>query len=311
MTHLADHSPCTYDQAAPVRPANLAHPAHLARPSRLARWCAALLGAALALPLAAQSTAPPPPGAERGHECLIEPNQRIEIRSPANAIIERVLVERGAQVRAGDVLVLLDGSVDQAALVGARQRAGSQSELQVAQARVEYAREKFRRREDLRQQNYITAQERDEAQAELKVAEAEFALAGDNRKLAAHEVQRLEAVLRQRQLRAPFAGIVTDRLQQPGELAFTGEGARPVLKLAQTNPLRVEVVLPVALIGSIKAGRGAEVLPESPLKGAWRATVKVVDRVVDSASGSFGVRLELANPNGDIPAGVKCRVRFL
>jgi len=58
-------------------------------------------------------------------------------------------------------------------------------------------------------------------------------------------------------------------------------------------------------------GRSAEIVPESPLKDSWRATVKVVDRVVDSASGSFGVRLELANPNGEIPAGVKCRVRFL
>ena len=276
------------------------------------RWClAAVLSVLMAALAAPPAAAQPPATADKGHECLIEPNQRIEIRSPATALIERVLVDRGAQVRAGDVLVVLDGTVDQAALVGAKQRAASQSELQVAQARVDYAREKYRRREDLRQQNYITAQERDEAQAELKVAEAELALAVDNRKLAGHEALRLEAVVRQRPLRAPLAGVVTDRLQQPGELAFTGEGARPILKLAQTHPLRVEVVLPVALIGSIKPGRSAEIVPESPLKGSWRATVKVVDRVIDSASGSFGVRLELANPKGEIPAGVKCRVRFL
>jgi hypothetical protein len=36
-----------------------------------------------------------------------------------------------------------------------------------------------------------------------------------------------------------------------------------------------------------------------------------VDRVVDSASGTFGVRLELPNANGEIPAGVKCQVKFL
>ena len=282
-------------------------PSALPGARRAAAWL--LCGVTAILPAWAQAPAPSA-AADRGHDCLIEPNQRIEIRSPATALIERVLVERGSQVRAGDVLVVLDGSVDQAALVGAKQRAESRSELQVAQARVEYAREKFRRREDLRQQNYITAQERDEAQAELRVAEAELALATDNRKLANHEAQRLEAVLRQRQLRAPFAGVVTERLQQPGELAFTGEGARPILKLAQTHPLRVEVVLPVALIGSIKAGRSAEIVPEAPLKGSWRATVKVVDRVIDSASGSFGVRLELPNPGGEIPAGVRCRVKF-
>ena len=262
-------------------------------------------------PAVAPAASPASTAAAPGYDCLIEPNQRIEIRSPANALIEKVLVERGSQVRAGDTLVLLDGSVEREALAGAQQRAESEAELRVARARAEYAREKFRRREDLREQNYITAQDRDEAQAELRVAEAELALAVDNRRLAGIEAQRLNAVMKQRQLRAPFNGVVTDRLQHPGELAFTGEGSRPILKMAQTHPLRVEVVLPVSLFGQIKAGRTAEITPEAPLKGNWRAQIKVVDGVMDSASGSFGVRLELPNPSGEIPAGVRCKVRFL
>jgi RND family efflux transporter MFP subunit len=268
----------------------------------------------LLLPVAAAVAQPPKPvapAASNGYDCLIEPNQRIEIRSPTNALIDKILVERGSAVRAGDTLVLLDGSVEREALAGAQQRADSEAELRVARARADYAREKFRRREDLREQNYITAQDRDEAQAELRVAEAELALAVDNRRLAGIEAQRLNAVLKQRALKAPFTGIVTDRLQHPGELAFTGEGSRPILKMAQTNPLRVEVVLPVSVLGQIKAGRTAEITPEAPLKGTWQASIKVVDRVMDSASGSFGVRLELPNPNGDIPAGVRCKVRFL
>lgn len=259
----------------------------------------------------AQSTKPAAPAASNGYDCLIEPNQRIEIRSPTNALIDKILVERGSAVRAGDTLVLLDGSVEREALAGAQQRAESEAELRVARARADYAREKFRRREDLREQNYITAQDRDEAQAELRVAEAELALAVDNRRLAGIESRRLDAVLKQRALKAPFTGVVTDRLQNPGELAFTGEGSRPILKMAQTNPLRVEVVLPVSVLGQIKAGRAAEITPEAPLKGSWQAQIKVVDRVMDSASGSFGVRLELPNPSGDIPAGVRCKVRFL
>jgi len=261
--------------------------------------------AAVVLPLHAAAEA------ERSHECLIEPAQRIEIRSPVTALIEQIPVQRGASVRAGQVLVELDGTVEAAALVGARQRAGSDAEFRVAKARADYAREKFRRREELRQQNFITVQERDEAEAELRVAEAEQAVAADARRIAAAEVQRLEALLRQRTLRAPFAGIVTERLQQPGELAFTGEGARPILRLAQTNPLRIEAVLPVSLLGRIKAGQEAEITPEPPLQGRWRARVKVVDRVVDSASGSFGVRLDLPNADGERPAGVRCKIRFL
>lgn len=273
-------------------------------------FCFALLAAAAQ----AQPKAPAPAAGtanSNSFDCLIEPNQRIEIRSPANALIEKIMVDRGSVVRAGDLLVALDAGVEREALAGAQQRASSESELRVAKARVEYAGEKFRRRDELRKEQYIAAQDRDEAEAELRVAEAELALAIDNRRLAATEALRIAAVLRQRQLRAPFAGIVTDRLQQPGELAFTGEGARPILKLAQTHPLRVEVVLPVAMMGQVKQGRSAEITPEPPLKGVWQAQVKVVDRIFDSASGSFGVRLELANPQGEIPAGVRCKVRFL
>jgi len=38
--------------------------------------------------------------------------------------------------------------------------------------------------------------------------------------------------------------------------------------------------------------------------------VKMVDRVIDAASGTFGIRLELPNRNREIPAGARCRVRF-
>ncbi len=244
-------------------------------------------------------------------DCLIEPNQRIDIRSPANTLIEKVLVDRGNVVKAGDALVILDGSVEREALVQAQQRAESEAEVRVARARADYAADKLRRREDLLAQNYISSQDRDDAAAELRVAQAELALAMDNRKMAGTDMQRLNAVLRQRTLRAPFSGVVTERLQQPGELAFTGEGsAKPILRLAQTNPLRVEVVLPVAMMGKVGIGKHAEVVPEAPLQGRWQAQVKVVDKVFDSASGSFGVRLELANPKGDIPAGVRCKVSF-
>ncbi len=278
-----------------------------------------LLLSTAALAQTPKPAAPPPSAAAAAaaaapasaHECLIEPQQRIEIRSPVNALIDKVQVERGSVVRAGDVLVQLDASVEREALAGARQRAQSDAELQVARARAEYAREKFRRRDDLRRQNFITAQERDEAEAELRVAEAELALATDNRRLAGTEAQRLEAMTKQRTLRAPFTGVVTERLQHPGELAFTGEGSRPILRMAQTHPLRVEVVMPTSMVGKIRVGSRAEVTPEAPLAGNWQATVRVVDQVFDAASGSFGVRLELPNTNGAIPAGVRCKVRFL
>jgi len=110
-------------------------------------------------------------------------------------------------------------------------------------------------------------------------------------------------------LYAPFSGVVMDRMLNPGDLAEAGTGRKPILKVAQVEPLRVEVVLPLEAFRKISVGSTATVTPER-LGGHFPATVKVVDSVFDSASGTFGVRLELPNPKGTLPAGIRCGVEF-
>lgn len=266
------------------------------------------LGLALAAPASAvwvASAAPP-----AGHACLIEPWQKIDLRSPVEGAIAAIHVDRGSIVKRGQLLVELDTGPERAALETARYRAVMEGQLQTATRRVEAAREKFQRRDELSKEQFIARQDRDDARADLLAAEAAVIEARDNRRLAELEQRRLAEAVEQRRLKAPFTGVVTERLQQVGEVAQTGENARPVLRLAQTNPLRVEVVLPVALLGKVRNGTRAEVLLEPPLAGRHAATVTVVDRIADSASGTFGVRLEVPNPNGDVPAGVKCRVQL-
>lgn len=253
---------------------------------------------------------PARPAGGRGHDCLIEPNQRIELRSPVEALIKTIAVDRGALVQKGQLLVELDAGPEQAALLAAQYRAKMQGQLKSAESRFQFAGIKHKRRDELAQRNFVSAQDRDEALAEKLIAEGDMIEAKDNKELAALEAQRLAAQIDQRRLRAPFTGVVTERLRHPGELAQTGENAGPILKLAQINPLRVEIVLPVSYLGNIKPGSTLQVEPEAPLKGSYTATVKVVDKVVDSASGTLGVRLELPNPDGSIPAGVKCRVKM-
>jgi multidrug efflux pump subunit AcrA (membrane-fusion protein) len=127
--------------------------------------------------------------------------------------------------------------------------------------------------------------------------------------MAELEAKRSYELVALRTLRSPFTGIVIDRFQSPGEIATTNIN-QPIMKLARIDPLHVEVVLPVSSYGGVKIGMTGSVVPEKPLQGSYSARVKVVDRIVDAASGTFGVRLELPNPKGAIPAGVKCRVRF-
>ncbi|WP_253262206.1 efflux RND transporter periplasmic adaptor subunit [Ramlibacter montanisoli] len=268
----------------------------------------------LALPWSAWAEMAAPAGGPKpgsgGYACLIEPMQRIELRSPVEGRIAAIHAERGAEVRKGQILVELDTASERAALEGARFRAHMQGQIRSADSRLSAAKEKFQRRDELLKEKFIANQDRDDALAELNQADAAAAEARDNQRLAALEQQRLAELVEQRRLRSPVNGIVTERLQGVGEIAQAGDGARPVLRLAQTQPLRVEVVLPVAMLGKVKVGSTGIVEPEPPLGGRHVATVTIVDRVVDSASGTFGVRLELNNPKGSITAGVKCRTRF-
>jgi multidrug efflux pump subunit AcrA (membrane-fusion protein) len=103
---------------------------------------------------------------------------------------------------------------------------------------------------------------------------------------------------------------VTERILNPGELAEAGVGRKPMLKIAQIGTLYVEVLLPVEAYGKIKQGSAVEVLPEIPAGTRHRATIKVIDSVLDAASGTFGVRLELPNRDRKIPAGIRCQASF-
>jgi RND family efflux transporter MFP subunit len=240
------------------------------------------------------------------NQCLIEPLQKIELRSPVSAPITAVHVERGATVRKGQLLVSLDAAVEQAALEVARYRSVMEGAARSAESRLQNASERLKRRNELLQQSFVSAQDRDDAAAEMRVAEADLLQARDNRAVAKLEARQLAASVARFSIASPIDGVVVDRLQNPGELTQTGDAATAVLKLAQIDPLRVELVLPVSEYGKVKVGRVAEIRPEAPLTGTWRATVKVVDRVIDAASGTFRVRLELPNPRGEVPAGVKC-----
>ena len=243
------------------------------------------------------------------YDCLIEARQTVEVRSSVEAVIEKIHVSRGDYVKRGQVLVTLESGAEQAALELAKSRSTMQGEIKAAQARLELARKKWMQAEDLYEQKFVSSSARDEAVAEYKLATEQLRQAEENKVLAELEVKRMSEILALRTIRSPLSGVVVEKVLSPGEFA-TSNLKDPILRLAEINPLNVEVILPVSQFDQIKPGAKAKVFPEQPIGGEYRATVKIVDRVVDAASGTFGVRLTLPNREGRIPAGVKCRVRF-
>jgi RND family efflux transporter MFP subunit len=238
--------------------------------------------------------------------CVIKPSAEISIGTPVEGLIQTVPVDRGEWVTKGQVIVTLESSLEEATVTLAKAKAEAEAVLKSSQVKVGFSSRKLERAMDLFKTNAIARHDVDEAQTEKAVAEMSYQEASENKHLAELEWHRATAALSLRTIRSPITGVVVDRLLSPGELARQ----TPVMKLAQVDPLRVEVYAPLSLLGKLKTGMRADVRPEGKGQPVYQAKIMVVNKVVDSASGTFGVRLEMPNPNNAIAAGLACTVEF-
>lgn len=214
---------------------------------------------------------------EEQMDCIIEPNKALDISSPVEGVVAKVLVDRGDRVSVGQILVELDTRIEQAV-------------LSLANARAEFANRTLSRNDNVAE--VMSSQEIDEIITDAKVAKLE----------AQEAAMRLDM----KKIRSPIDGLIIERFRAEGEYV----SKEPVYSVININPLYVEVIAPVEAFGSAAVGQQAQVKPEAPVGGSYSALVTKVDPVIDSASGTFRIRLEIPNPGATIPSGLKCRVEF-
>nr|VFJ45338.1 MAG: RND family efflux transporter, MFP subunit [Candidatus Kentron sp. DK] len=242
-----------------------------------------------------------------GFDCLISPDVVVEASIQVSGVLETVDVKVSDRVEEGQVLATLRSTVERAAVALARTRVAMESETKIARERLALRGRKLARGEELLKKKAISLNEVDELRSEKRLAGLEIVRAKENRELAERELDRAQETLNLRTLRSPISGLVVEKFKSAGEFVQS----EPVVRLAKLDPLRVEVILPVAMLGRINLDDLAEVMPEAPVSGVYQAKVIGLDHVIDAASGTFGVRLELPNPHYALPGGLKCDIRFL
>ena len=239
-------------------------------------------------------------------DCVITPHRITELSSPVMGVIEEVLVNKSDRVSKGQVVATLESSVEKAAVELARARAAIESEVEEGKINREYDGKRKQRIESLFNQKNISEDVRDEFLRDEKLAQVRLRQAEDLKKIRHYELAGMEARLAQKSIRAPFDGYVLERMKNPGE--FVEEQA--IVRIAQLDPLNVEAIFPIELFGKIKPGMTAKILMEAFPAEPKMAKVVLVDTVGNAASGTFGVRLEIANPDNAIPAGLKCQAQL-
>lgn len=211
-------------------------------------------------------------------DCLLTPYMVVDIGSPVFGVLETVQVKRGDTVQPGQLLARLESGEERAAVA-------------LAKARSDFRKRQLARNEQLYADELISIHDKDEVVTENILSEL--------------ELQVVEQRLKMRSISSPIEGVVVEINVAPGE--YVQE--EPLMRLAQINPISIEVVVPLEYFGRLTKGMKASVRPELSNRDHI-AEVEVVDTVIDAASSTFGVRLTLDNQNNLNPVGQKCTLSF-
>ena len=238
--------------------------------------------------------------------CIIEPERVAEVGSPVIGVVESIRVERGDIVKKGQILATLRADVERASVDVAATRSQAEAEVRSAEATLRLARVTQKRQEDLVGKRFISQQALDKSIADTAISEQKLALTREQLRTWNSELSLARAQLGQRVIRSPIDGIIADRYIWPGERVEE----KAMFRVAQINPLRVEMVISAAQYGTISKGMQLNVVPQMPSAQVLEATVVLVDKLIDGASNTFRVRAEILNKDSAIPSGLRCKVKL-
>lgn len=244
---------------------------------------------------------------ETAFDCVMDPASVIEVGAPVAGILADVNVRRGETVTEGQVIAELESSVELATIGLLETRANNDVAIRAQTARLELIQLQQQRIRTLVDRNVASAEQLQEVEAELVAAEALVAQAHLDRDIARQELARARQQLAQRTIKSPIDGVILTRNLSGGEFVASNGSIVTIVKL---DPLLIEAFLPVELYPQISNGMQAIIAPAAPITETFEARVTAWDQVFDAASGTFGVELELPNPDSNLPAGHRCLLTF-
>jgi RND family efflux transporter MFP subunit len=201
----------------------------------------------------------------------------------------------GARVEKGQLLAELDTpELDQQL-----RQAMAQSEQ--AKANLVLAKVALERWKKLFAQDSVARQALDEHQNAYDTGVAALAAAEAN-------VKQLQEMTAFKRVVAPFAGVITQRNVDIGNLVTAGGGGVALFSLAKTDPLRVFIDLPQAYSRDVAVGVDVEVRQAEIPDQVFHGVVSHIAGAIDVATRSLRVDLTLPNPDGRLTPGAYVKV---
>ena len=208
-------------------------------------------------------------------------DESVTLRPEVAGRIASISFQEGQRVSKGAMLVRLDPAINDA-------------EVQQARANLTLARSKYDRAVDLAKSNFISGQAKDEAENNLRVAEAALSLAQARR-------DKME-------IRAPFSGIIGLRVVSTGD--YVKEGA-DIVNLESIDPLKVDFRVPEIYLTQVQVGQSLTVALDAMPGKTFEGKVFAVNPLVDAAGRSIVIRALVRNPDTSLRPGMFARVSLI
>ena len=235
----------------------------------------------------------------------VQPIANVAIKTRVDATIDQILVNDGAKVKAGDILVRLDDRQVQAQIKAA------EASLAKDKATLEQAERDVQRYQDLLSKGAGTQLNFDNARTTL--ASTKALIMGDEAQL-----ENLKVQLGWYTMSAPIPGRVGTFSAKAGNIIRSGDNTSTgiLTTIVQTAPIYVVFSVPQAnlpdLRAAVESAAGAEVVatPQGTTKQAM-GRVAVLDNQIDSGTGTIAVRGAFENADDLLWAGQLCNVRVV
>ena len=243
--------------------------------------------------------------------------RRATVSSKVTGKVMKVMLEEGQRVEAGEVIALLDDSNWRSALAQSRAQL-EQAEANVVSAQTAFddAKPIFERSEKQKAAAVISAQSFDESHAQFNVAHNNLLIAERGLATARAGVDVAQRNLDDTVIRAPFAGIVTEKAAQPGEMVspisagggFTRTGIGTIVDM---DSLEVEVDVSENFINRVRPQQPVTIklnaYPDWDIPGSVIAMIPTADR----AKATVKVRIAIQQKDPRIIPEMGARVAFL
>jgi membrane fusion protein (multidrug efflux system) len=207
--------------------------------------------------------------------------QGVTVAAEAPGKVVKLNFEPGAVVKAGDILVQLDISVEEA-------------QLRAAEATAALAKANLDRAKELRTSNTNSPAELDAADAQAKQAAA--------------QMESIRAVIAKKTIKAPFAGRLGLRLVNLGQILKDGEA---ITTLQTLDPIYVNFSLPQQRLSQLEVGHTVRVTTDAAPGQVFEGSINAINPEVDQLTRNVRVQATLANKAEKLRAGMFANVEVV